>query len=254
MKQFYLLALLILLVYSGCSTSKKITSPVGTVAVADSLKSGRIAPNRAADYYVQQGVKYFGTMATAVPKKIKPDYADLVIRWEWHPWLLLTGYTRHNLINSDNLLKLYHTQYDTINCRYFDTEPFCRCHVMFNYSGKRIPIYEEFTFNPQGQITFIEAWSDYPSLLPMHPTDYWAQGDSVKRISTRVPGLGNATGRINPHASWMKSAAVNDPELADLLHRLHHPITTYFKELKKQKNDIAHAQFPPKGDRYPYFP
>jgi hypothetical protein len=222
------------------------------IAPVDSATSVQLAPNLPAAYYVEQGVKYFGTMATAVPRKIKPEYSPLVIRWEWHPWLLLTGYRRINLINTDNLLKLYNTKYDTIDCRYFDKEPFCRCHVMFNYGGTRIPIYEEFTFNNQGQITFIEAWSDYPSLIPMKTNDYWAQGNSVRRLSTRVPGLGNATGSINIGALWMKAAAAHDPDLADLLHRLHHPIITYIKELTKQRKAMAAAKYPPVGDIYPY--
>lgn len=112
-------------------------------------------PRYPAAYYIDQGVKYFLTMESSVPIRVRPEYSDLVIRYEWHPWLLLTGYRRRNLINTDILLKLYPTKYDTIDCRYFDIQPFCRCHVIFNYSDKRIPIYEEFTFNDQGEITFI---------------------------------------------------------------------------------------------------
>lgn len=220
---------------------------------ADSALSLTLTPNRPAGYYIQQGIKYFRTMQTGVPISVKPNYSSRVLRWEWHPWLLLTGYGRANLVNSDILLKLYSTQYDTIDCRYFDTEPFCRCHVIFNYSGKRMPIYEEFTFNNQGQITFIEAWSDFPSLIPMQKTDYWAQGPGVKRLSTRVPGLGNNLGRIQPNAAWMKNPARTDPELADLLYRIHHPIISYTRELFKQKTAIQNAGHPPKGDVYPYF-
>ena len=193
-------------------------------------------------------------METGVSNKVRPSYSKQVIRWEWHPWLLLTGYKRANLINTDILLKLYSTKYDTINCRSFAKEPFCRCHVIFNYSGKRIPIYEEFTFNNQGEITFIEAWSDYPSLLPMKKTDYWAEGDSVKRLSTRIPGLGNAKGLIQKKAEWMKNAARNDSELADMLHRINHPVISYTREVFKQRQDIATSNHPPAGDRFPYYP
>jgi len=192
-------------------------------------------------------------MESAVPNKVKPDYSDLVIRWEWHPWLLLTGFGRRNLINTDILLKLYSTKYDTIDCRYFEKEPFCRCHVIFNYSGKHIPIYEEFTFNNQGEITFIEAWSDYPSLLPMDKKDYWAEGEGIKRLSTRVPGLGNTRGRIELKARWMIEAAHKDPELADMIHRTRHPVTTYVREFFRQRKEMANAIYPPKGDQYPYY-
>lgn len=225
-----------------------------TIFTADSALSTTLTPKYTPEYYIDQGVKYFRTMESKVPIKVKPNYSDLVIRWEWHPWLLLTGYKRRNLINTDILLKLYPTTYDTINCRYFNTQPFCRCHVVFNYSGKLIPIYEEFTFNNQGEITFIEAWSDYPSLLPMDKTDYWAEGDNVNRLSTRVPGLGNATGRINKRAGWMKNAAAKDPVLADMVHRIKHPISTYIGEFFRQHKEMKNADKPPAGDIYPYYP
>lgn len=221
---------------------------------ADSSYSYMLKPTKPAEYYVDQGIKYFRTMESSVSIKVKPNYSDKVIRWEWHPWLLLTGYTRRNLINTDILLKLYPTQYDTIDCKYFQEQPFCRCHVIFNYSGKRIPIYEEFTFNNQGEITFIEAWSDYPSLLPMDKKDYWAEGKNVNRLSTRVPGLGNSKGRIYLNAPWMTSAAKNDSVLADMLYRIKHPFTTYMKELRKQRKEMEKADKPPEGDLFPYYP
>lgn len=115
---------------------------------------------------------------------------------------------------------MYPTKYDTIDCRYFEQQPFCWCHVIFNYSGKRIPIYEEFTFNNQGEIRFIEAWSDFPSLLPMEKTDYWAEAEDVSRWSTRVLGLGNNEGSIDPKARWMLNAAKSDTVLADMLYRM----------------------------------
>lgn len=41
----------------------------------------------------------------------------------------------------------------------------------------------------------------------------------MHRLSTRVPGLGNATGLIVPTAEWMTAAAARDPELADFVRR-----------------------------------
>lgn len=217
----------------------------GSDALPDSLTCTHIKPTFPDSYYVDQGVKYFLTMESSIPIKVKPNYGEKVVRWEWPPWLLLTGYGRRNLILSDIVLKLYPTKYDTIECRAFDRQPFCRCHVIFNYSGKKIPIYEEFVFNPQGEITFIEAWSDFPGWLPMDPADYWAESDTVKRLSTRVPGLGNATGRIDPHASWSRNAARNDPDLADLFHRIHRPLISWLKEAVKQREEMEKADRPP---------
>ena len=254
MKYHSLITLLVLLVFCSCGTQRKSISRDQPGIAPDSAKSVQLKPTMAPEYYTTQGVKYFRSMESSVSNKVRPYYSDLVIRWEWHPWLLLTGYKRTNLINTDILLKLYPTRYDTMDCRYFEKEPFCRCHVIFNYSGKRFPIYEEFTFNNKGEITFIEAWSDYPGLLPMDKKDYWAQGDVIKRLSTRVPGLGNATGRINLRSRQTKEAAGKDAELADLIHRTKHPFATYIREFLKQRKEMARAVNPPAGDQFPYYP
>lgn len=246
--------LAVLALASSCKTASIGTTDLSQIADVDSALSTRLSPLQSPAYYIDQGVKYFLTMESSVPIKVKPNYSDLVIRWEWHPWLLLTGYKRRNLINTDILLKLYPTKYDTIDCQYFEVQPFCRCHVIFNYSGKLIPIYEEFTFNNQGEITFIEAWSDFPSLLPMDKTDYWAEAEDVNRLSTRVPGLGNNQGRINRKAEWMLNSAKTDTVLADMLHRLHRPLNTWLKELRQQSDAMKEAHHPPEGDVYPYYP
>lgn len=237
---------------STCLTAQELDGATYPLADVDSALSTRLTPKFEAAYYIEQGVKYFLTMESSVPIRVRPEYSELVIRWEWHPWLLLTGYRRRNLINTDILLKLYPTKYDTIDCQYFEVQPFCRCHVIFNYSGKLIPIYEEFTFNDRGEITFIEAWSDFPSLLPMDTADYWAEAEDVNRLSTRVPGLGNNEERIDRKATWMLNAARTDIVLADLLHRLRRPLSTYLKELRKQHKPMKEAHHPPAGDRYPY--
>ena len=249
---FNLLFIAVLSFLGACKTEKESGVEAYQTPDVDSAFATRLSPKFPAEYYIDQGVKYFRTMESSVPIKVKPEYSDLVIRWEWHPWLLLTGYKRRNLINTDILLKLYPTKYDTIDCQFFEQQPFCRCHVVFNYSGTRIPIYEEFVFNNQGEITFIEAWSDFPSLLPMDETDYWAEAENVNRLSTRVPGLGNNEGRIDPKADWMLNAAKTDTVLADMLYRLKHPISTWFKEYRKQKDAMKEAHHPPEGDRYPY--
>ncbi|MFN8283459.1 MAG: hypothetical protein U0U67_09615 [Chitinophagales bacterium] len=236
----------------GCS--KEINHAVSTELYCntDSAKATCLSPVQTPDYYIEQGIKYFRTMETAVPDSVQPNYSDLVVRWEWPPWLLLTGYKRDFLIASDILLKLNPTSYDTLDCRFFNKQPFCRCHVVFNYSGEPCPIYEEFTFNDQGEITFIEAWSDFPSLIPMDKEDYWAEADNVKRLSTKVPGLGNATGKINPAASWMKEPAKTDKDLADLLRRIKDPVNTYIQQLITHYTELSNGCFVPAGDEYPY--
>jgi len=240
------------MVLFSCRAGKDVVNDTPVSADVDSAYSTRLIPRFPQEYYIDQGIKYFLTMESSVPAKVQPEYSDLVIRWEWPPWLKLTGFRRRNLINTDVLLKLYPTKYDTIECEFFEVQPFCRCHVIFNYSGTRIPIYEEFTFNDQGQITFIEAWSDYPSLLPMHPSDYWAEADTVKRLSTRIPGLGNNEGRIERKATWMLNAAKKDADLADMIHRIKHPVRTYVSEYFRQRKAMNQAHHPPEGDSFPY--
>ena len=68
-------------------------------------------------------------------------------------------------------------------------------------------------------MTFIEAWSDLPGLLPQGDDDRWAEKPDYPRLATRVPGLGNATGTIDLESEAMKTAAQSDPELADFAKR-----------------------------------
>lgn len=252
---------LLLFGLSACSNKETLHSSViqpncGT----DSALAGCLSPKFSPEYYIGQGVKYFRTMQTGFPDSIQPNYADLVIRWEHPPWLLLTGYTKAGLVATDNFLKLNPTAYDTIDCRYFAQQPFCRCHVIFNYSGEQCPIYEEFTFNDQGQTTFIEAWSDFPSLLPMGPgndhvwqeEEYWGEKE-VKRLSAKVPGLGNTQGHIDPRASYFKNSAKSDPELGDLLKRIQDPIPTYLQQLILHAKELKDGCKAPSGDSYPYY-
>ncbi len=210
-----------------------------------------LSPKFSAEYYAKQSELYFRTMESTVSPFVQPHYSDKVIRWEWPPWLLLTGYTRFNLIWTDVLLKLFPTAYDKLDCRGFDTQPFGRCHVVFNYGGKLCPIYEEFTFNDQGEITFIEAWSDYEGLLPMDLDDQWAEQahakevNSLARLSTRVPGLGNTTGLIDHRSENWDRAVKDDEVLKDLRARLESPYVKYFEALSEHGEDVLAGCDPP---------
>ena len=93
-------------------------------------------------------------------------------------------------------------------------------------------IYEEFTFNDAGEITFIEAWTDEASLLPMDPaTDPWAEGPDVKRLSTKVPGLGTQDGFVQSSDPNFKLLASRDEDLKDLRRRMRMPVRNWLKEL-----------------------
>ena len=143
--------------------------------------------------------------------------------WEWPPWLLLTGQGRDLIHTVDaGVLSVYpNTTVPTRDCRAFTEPPFARCRVSFDYAGRPCPIYEEFTFNDAGEITFIEAWSDLPGLRPTEdPADPWAEGPGIHRLSTRVPGLGTPSGRLEPEGDALAMAAAADPELADFRERV----------------------------------
>lgn len=210
-------------------------------------KAECLTPRHPPEYYVEQSIKYFLTMDSSVGIAVQPNYSLMVARWEWRPWLLLTGLGNANLVLTDILLKLHPTRYKSIDCRAFPTQPYGRCHVVFDYSGELCPIYEEFTFNDQGEMTFIEAWSDYPTLLPMQDAaDTWAEGSDVKRLATRIPGLGTATGLIDFRSPAMQQAASEDADVADFLRRALRPHTEYFRELATHTRAVANGCKPPR--------
>lgn len=182
------------------------------------------APVLAPEVYVEAALAYFDTMDSRVPLETFPAYSPLVVRWEWPPWLKLTGYTRETIEASDRLLRAYPSIVEDRDCRAFDVAPFARCRVSFEYAdhdGLGCPIYEEFAFNEAGEITWIEAWSDQPELLPLDPSaDPWAEDPAFPRLAARVPGLGSASGLIDPTGAAIQAAAEADADVADLVTRM----------------------------------
>ena len=186
-------------------------------------------PTRDKAYYASESNKYFDTLDTYASRESKPKYSSHVIRWEWYPWLYLTGHRRWSL-RLDRLLLLYPTKVINRDCRGFDVQPFGRCHVTFHYlkGDHLVDIYEEFTFNDKGEITFIEAWTDEPGFNPTSPSDYWAEHSSVHRLSTKVPGLGSPAGRYD--RKKIKELSKRDPDLKNLLKRLRFPVSFWLFE------------------------
>lgn len=179
-------------------------------------------PTRSEAEYEAWSLAYFDTLESDYDGGSGPVYAPGVARWEWPPWLLLTGYGREDMEAADALIRLVPTAVPTRECRAFDVQPFGRCVVAFVYpdaSDQPCPIYEEFTFNDAGEITFIEAWSDLPGLTPVTADDPWAERAGVARLSTRLPGLGSPTGAIDLDSAAMARAAAADPDVADFVAR-----------------------------------
>ena len=207
---------------------------IGTVTEANSIPYSRnLSPQFEQQYYINQALKYFDTLDSYVDRKSKPNYSKKVIRWEWYPWLKLTGYKKL-FMKLDWFLTLYPTEVINRDCRFFDEQPFARCRVTFIYRGKDekpIDIYEEFTFNDLGEVTFIEAWSDIHGMLPMNPEiDYWAEGENINRLSTKIPGLGTKNGLIQRKSKEFIEQSKYDSDLMDLRKRLRNPVYFWLKE------------------------
>ncbi len=179
-------------------------------------------PALPASHYVDAANAYFDTMDRRVPLAF-PAYSPNVARWEWPPWLKLTAWTREVIEASDRLLRAYPSIVDGRDCRFFEEAPFARCRVVFRYDahdGRACPIYEEFAFNEAGEITWIEAWSDQPGLLPLDPaSDPWAEAPNFPRLAARIPGLGSPTGWIDPAGPALQAAAAQDADVADFVRR-----------------------------------
>lgn len=179
-----------------------------------------LRPTQTPQYYVEQALAYFDTLDVNAPRDSIPNYHQQVARWEWPPWLLLTGYGAADMIRTSDALRLGDPSTVPFrDCRFFETQPFARCYIVFEYAEGPCPIYEEFTFNDDGEMTFIEAWSDRSGMLPITDGDTWAEDPSFYRLATRVPGLGNATGTADLDSDYMRTAAAADPIVADYAER-----------------------------------
>jgi hypothetical protein len=200
-----------------------------------------LAPTQAPEHYVTQSLRYFDTMDSAVEDPVWPDYAELAARWEWPPWLRLTGWTEEGIHATDTLLKLYPSTVPIRDCQAFDVQPFGRCYITFAYEAhgdRPCPIYEEFTFNDAGEVTFIEAWSDVDGLRPMAEGDRWAERADVARLSGRLPGLGRADGAIDLHGEAMTEAADRDADIADFVTRADAWLETWTAEYANAPDDM----------------
>jgi hypothetical protein len=218
--------------YAACIDCEDDNPRVFPGAEAEA-KSTCLIPTQTDEYYAAQSSSYFDTMDYRVDLEDWPPYSELVARWEWPPWLLLTAFSLSNIELTDTMLQLYPSIVTDRDCRAFDTQPFGRCYVTFYYDsheGLGCPIYEEFTFNDQGEITFIEAWSDVDGLRPMTIDDPWAEDPGVYRLSTQIPGLGNAQGLIDLDGEAMDMAALENADIEDFVYRAENWYSTWFDE------------------------
>jgi hypothetical protein len=228
---------LVLLVLVGCPGPGGEEPP--DPCAHDGALADCLAPTMSEVYYAETSSLYFDTMDHTVDLEDWPPYSELVARWEWPPWLKLTAYGRDNIEAADTFLQLFPSTVPERDCRAFDTQPFGRCYVVFYYDdheGLGCPIYEEFTFNDAGEITFIEAWSDVDGLRPTAPEDPWAE-NGIARLSSRIPGLGNAHGLLDLDSEWMQAAADEDEDVADFVTRANDWYDTWMAEFAAAGDD-----------------
>jgi hypothetical protein len=224
---------------AGCSADAPPYVLDCTTGGGQGAPSTCLTPHQTPEYYAQQANKYFDTLDTSADPASVPSYSELVARWEWPPWLKLTGYTRQTMIDTDAIVKKgTPSTVPTRDCRGFAVQPFARCYVSFKYDGGPCAIYEEFTFNDQGEMTFIEAWTASPTSTPWAASDRWAEGNGVHRLSTKVPGLGSPTGRIDLTSPWMQDAVAHDADVADFVPRAQDFWGTWFQALQDAPQDI----------------
>ena len=232
------------LLMTGSTLSACEAEPDPLKCGTDGAFAACLKPTQTPEYYVEQAERYFNTMDRTQDRDLAPNYSELVARWEWPPWLKLTAYNREVITATDLLLRNYPSVIPERDCRAFDVQPFARCRVVFYYDdeeheGRGCPIYEEFVFNDAGEVTFIEAWSDLPGMLPMDAqADPWGEGEGVTRLSTRVPGLGRADGRINLSSVAMVEASQTDSDVDDFRNRAFDFYGTWVEEIEAAGDDM----------------
>jgi len=198
-----------------------------------------LSPTRDEAFYIDQALRYFDTLDVDADRSRVPTYDPQVARWEWPPWLLLTAYGRDDMIEvSDSLRELDPSTVPSRDCRFFPTQPFARCYVVFEYEQGSCPIYEEFTFDDDGEMTFIEAWSDLPGRTPTTPDDRWGEADDFPRLANRIPGLGTPDGSYDLAGPFMQAAAARDPEVADFAERATDWWAFWFEALGEAERDF----------------
>lgn len=203
--------------------------------------------NKDKEYYISQTNMYFDTLDTSSDVKEYPTYSIKVIRWEWPPWLVLTGFGNVKYID-EALRFTFASECKCINRRieFFKTNPYTRCTVTFYYDGNNIPIdiYEEFTFNSDGEITFIEAW--------WNKINYQGQLSGVDsiglpivstRMSSLIPGINNKDG-VDLNSKEMQDACDKSALVYDFKKRAQDFELSIIKELLPQIFDSKRQDLP----------
>lgn len=198
-----------------------------------------LRPTLRPEHYVAEALAYFDTLDVDADRASVPQYHPDVARWEWPPWLLLTGYGADVMIDTAETLRQFDPSTVPVrDCRFFETQPFARCRITFEYEEGPCPIYEEFVFDDAGRTTFIEAWSDLDGLRPMPVDDPWGERSNIGRLSTRIPGLGSNAERFDLNLPELVALGESDPDVAEFRRRGLEFWATWFEELGAADEDF----------------
>lgn len=178
-----------------------------------------VQPTKGEEYYVGQALNYFAQLDPTQEKRDKALLSKGFLRFEWAPWTLFNGYAdklTHMVDAVDGKIgSFFPTSPEHRICTFHETNPFVRCSLIMwsHYDDPRTEkapvsdalkgkagcgIYQEFTFDQEGRISFTEVNS---VTLPKQT-----------RLSTRVPGLGR-TGEAAVHTDVLHDYSGNDPHL-----------------------------------------
>lgn len=87
----------------ACDSARQSSLPGPNDCVApgtDDATARCLSPTLPPEHYIEQAGLYFDTLDTDAPPENIPDYNEFVARWEWEPWLLLTGYGERDMIQT----------------------------------------------------------------------------------------------------------------------------------------------------------
>lgn len=219
-----------------------------------------VQATREKEYYIEQAHLYFDLIAGTKDRSLTQlFYSNWLIRYEWEPWLMLTA--QNNGVDTAKLIDSLEPE--AIPCevpmeqryvRFYTTNPFVRMMIRIYWPDRTSDIvtwiYEEFSFDRNNDICFIEAWSYPESTLsrgggkgyvienqndPLLPSDKaipsdltdeesnfcWPDQDRIYRMATHVPGLGDADCKPKilkeGQDSFLESLTELNPEIEDAI-------------------------------------
>ena len=119
---------MLMLLFAVACTTEPAAAEASADCGGDGATAACLAPSLPPEHYVDEALKYFDTLDVSADRSRIPDYHPQVARWEWPPWLLLTGYGADDMTaTADVLRQIDPSAVPERDCRFFDVQPFARC-------------------------------------------------------------------------------------------------------------------------------